>query len=211
MGREIERLGDREICPRAQISHSPNLQSSIFNLHTLLLFLLSFLLTACAGRPGGATPTALPPDVARPVQPAPVFDNSARVFRLTPVPTIAPPAVTSTQLDSEPPSVPTLAAYALLRAWLPERPPTALGIVRGSAALLDAPDGAVIARLPSGATVTVTGRAADGRYLAVYTDVGAAGWVTASGLTLYGEDDLVVVDEPVGAGPIATMVAEAME
>jgi hypothetical protein len=98
-----------------------------------------------------------------------------------------------------------------LRDWLPARPPVALGVVRSGALLLDAPDGAIVERLPAGAAVTITGRSADERYLAAYTAVGVPGWIAAGSLILYGEEALTEVDEPFGPGPVATMVADAME
>ncbi len=174
-------------------------------------FSSSFLLAACAGGPGRGAPTALPPDVVRPQQPTPVFENSARVFRLTPDPTSRPQPAVPSQPALIPTPAPTVAAYAQVRAWLPQRPPTALAIVRGSAALLATPDGELLERLGAGATVTVTGRSADGRHVAVFTAAGVPGWVLTDRLFLYGGDDLVEVEQALGAGPIATMLAEAME
>ena len=45
---------------------------------------------------------------------------------------------------------------------------------------------------------------------AVFTDVGETGWVDAGAVTLFGGDDLLVVEYPIGPGPIATLIAEAM-
>ncbi len=104
-----------------------------------------------------------------------------------------------------------MAAFEQLRNGLPERPPTALAIVRSSAALLAAPDGELLERLGAGATLTVTGRAADDRYVAVFTADGVPGWILTDRLVLFGSDDLVEVEQALGAGPIATMLAEAME
>jgi hypothetical protein len=199
-------------------SRSPRRQQDHGRMHlVLLLSLIVMLLAACGGSRGRGEPTALPPDVVRPAQPTPVFKNSARVFRLTPDPTppsrpIAASGRTSDgAIDAVVAPVPTLAAYAQLRIWLPERPPTALAIVRSSATLLDAPDGAALEQLSAGATVTVTGRAADRRHVAVYTDTGIAGWIQVNRLILYGDEDLVEVEQALGMGPIATMIAEAME
>ncbi len=190
------------VAPSVRTPHSP--------IRIFLLF-LPFLLAACAGGPGRGAPTALPPDVIRPAQPTPIFENSANVFRLTPDPTSRPqPAVPSPPALAPVPA-PTQAAFEQLRNWLPDRPPTALAIVRGSAALLAAPDGQVLERLGAGATVTVTGLAADGRHVAVFTAAGVPGWVLTDRLFLYGGDDLVEVEQALGAGPIATMLAEAME
>lgn len=89
-------------------------------------------------------------------------------------------------------------------------PATALGIVRGGAALLAAPNGAVTQQLPAGATVTLTGKTADGGWLAAYNARGASGWIAASSLVLFGEETLAVVTEARGPGDIATLLATAM-
>jgi hypothetical protein len=89
-------------------------------------------------------------------------------------------------------------------------PPSALGIVTGGAPLWDQPDGTVVATLPAGEIVTVTGLGADGRFVAVYTNAFAVGWVARGSLTLYGAEDLTVVDQALEPGPVATLIAEAM-
>ena len=187
-------------------------QSLLFNLpiFSLVLF-LPLLLAACAGGPRQGEATALPADIVRPAQPTPIFANSALVFRLTPDATPMPTAESPAQLSAGPAPVPTLAAYAQLRAWLPSRPPTAMAIVRNSTPLLDGPAGAVLEQLGAGATVTVTGRAADGRTVAAFTATGVPGWIRADALFLYGADDLIEVDQTLGPGPVATMIAEAMQ
>ena len=89
--------------------------------------------------------------------------------------------------------------------------PSALGIVQGGAVLFEQPNGRALGNLPTGATVTVTGKSADGRYLAVYTEQGNAGWMAAGQVRLFGGDGLVVVPTANGPGPIATLLAEAMQ
>lgn len=181
----------------------------------VLIFSLTILLAAC-GRDRTAEPTALPPDVVRPDQPTPVFDNSARVFRLTPPPTIPANAEYAAAGDGlaslSAPTVPASdsQAHALLRSLLVEQPPTALGIVFGRTALRADPDGEIIETLFTGETVTVTGRSQDGRHLAAFTAASVPGWLASTSVTLYGADDLIVVEQAIGPGPVATMIAEAM-
>ena len=57
----------------------------------------------------------------------------------------------------------------------------------------------------------MTGRSADGQFLAVYNDAAIAGWVPAGQLKLFGGDDLTVVDSAISPGPIATLIADAMQ
>jgi hypothetical protein len=151
----------------------------------------------------------LPPDVARPIQATPVFDNSARVFQLTPPPTIAVHAAQRVLADGRADATSVSAgvdARTLLRAALP----TAMGIVRFRTALQAEPGGATIDTLHAGDTVTVTGRAEDGRHLAVFTDAGLPGWLPQNSVTLYGDDDLTVVSRALGPGPVATLIADAL-
>ena len=192
------------------LSSQPLILSSYYRW--LLPALLALILTACGGG-GAATPTALPPDVVRPNQATPVFDNSARVFRLTPPPTIAVHAAQRVLADANADATPVPAevdARALLRALRPAQPPTAMGIVRFRVVLQAEPGGAAIDTLHAGDTVTVTGRAEDGRHLAVFTDAGLPGWLPQNSVTLYGDDDLTVVSRALGPGPVATMIADAL-
>jgi len=181
----------------------------------IFIFSLALFVSAC-GRDRAAEPTALPPDVARPDQPTPVFDNSARVFRLTPPPTIpANGAYAAAGQGLASFKTPAASASdsqerALLRSVLAGQPPTALGIVRSQTTLRVEPGGEVIERLFAGETVTITGRSPDGRHLAAFTATGAPGWLPSAGVTLYGADDLTVVEQSVGPGPVATRIAEAM-
>jgi hypothetical protein len=180
-------------------------------LPALIFGLLSMMLMACGGGP--ATPTPLPPDVARPVQPTPAYGNSTQFTLATPtVPTAfaisAGATLTQTQLEGES-SLPVSVLRTL--PTLAPQTPSALGIATGGATLLDQPGGQVLLQLPVGEIVTVTGKTADGRYLAVYTNAGDAGWIATRQLALYGADDLMVVEAAAGPGPIATLLAEAMQ
>jgi hypothetical protein len=170
---------------------------------------LVLLLAGCAG--GRPTATPLPPDVARPMQPTPVYAN-ATVFSLA----SPPPAIVATPAAEPLPGFPGdggehVAAATPLASVLWPQPPSALGIVRGGASLLARPGGNALSSLPAGAVVTVTGKTVDGQFVAAYTDDGIAGWISAGQLTLLGADDLVVVEESAGPGPIATLLAEAMQ
>lgn len=192
------------------------------------LFALLFLLAACGGASIGATPTALPAG-ERVIQPTPVFDGATP----TPIssassgnatqPTAAQPvadiqAQLATRLAesraAETPSpIPTNRALAELRsaasASILNRP-TALGIVAGGANLLSAPNGAGIGFLPAGATVTITGRSADGNWYAVYLADSSAGWIGVGQVRVFGDvAELEPVGESIGPAIVATMLAEA--
>ena len=176
---------------------------------------LALFMAAC-GRERAGEPTALPPDVARPQQPTPVFDNSARTFQLTPPPTISVNLTHTdtdeelTQLQSATESTSGGSGQSPFAGLMVAQPPTALGIVVGQTPLRTEPGGVSIETLFAGETVTVTGRSSDGRYLAIFTAAGGAGWVAAPSLTLYGADDLTVVEQAIGPGPVVTIIAEAM-
>jgi len=166
-------------------------------------------LVACGGAP--ATPTPLPA-LVKPEQPAPVYPTGS-AFRLD-HPTVTPQVVV-TQSPPDPNlsvgavATPTAPARPLDLALL-QPPPTALGIVRNGAALLSTPNGSVIERLPAGATLTLTGKSSDGGWLAAYSASGASGWVAANTLVLLGAESLETVTAPIGPGPIATLLTEAM-
>lgn len=157
-----------------------------------------------------ATPTPIPASVVRPEQPAPVYPASTAF-------TLATPVVTLPTVTIMPPEAITSAAEATTVAWPQtvdltalQPPPTGMGILRGGAALLATPNGPAVAQLPGGAVVTLTGKSADGAWVAAYTEEGGSGWLAASQLTLFGADTLTVVTEAVGPGLAATLVAEAM-
>ena len=174
------------------------------------LVLCVLLLAACGG-PGFEPPTAIPADVVVPDQPAPVYADDVARFTVeiteeTPVPStqVEPGQVVSGAAPVAVEPRPTIA--------LPyEQTPSALGIVRGGAVLRRTPDGERIGALPAGTTITITGISADGSAYAVFDHGGAVGWIGASLVTVFGDDDLVVVEVAAGPGPIATLIAEAMQ
>ena len=168
----------------------------------------ALLLSACAG--GVAEPTAIPATIVRPEQPAPLFENDVRAYRMATAaaPLFPPGATTATGAGVRAGASPV----AGVEETLVQRP-SAMGIVRAVSSLYAAPDGAVAegVALIVGATVTVTGRSADGRWLALFTADGIPGWLPANVLQLYGAGDLTTVDSAVGPGPIATLINEAMQ
>ena len=187
--------------------------------NTLILVCLLFLLTACGRRPG--EPTPLPPGT-RQAQPTPDFsvpaqadtaaetaDQVAESLRTrlarqrTQTARTAAPAATA---DASPaPSVlrtyPSLAVFSR---------PTALGILSGGGILYSAPGAGVVANLQLGATLTITGRSADGAWFAAYLADGTAGWVPAPQVRVFGDaNQLEIVQESLGPAVVATLIAEA--
>lgn len=182
------------------------------SLRAIVTVSLAVLVLSACGGAGLATPTAIPADVVRPDQPTPVLSTAMPRFRLEesprePVIVTTPEAQTPDAFDGA--SLEEKRA-ALLASWLMDQPPSALGIAPGGASIVDNPGGRVIASLPAAGTVTVTGRSADGAWLAVFTEGAVGGWVPAGSLILYGADDLTVVDKPFAPAPVATLLAEAM-
>ena len=198
-----------------------------FAIRHSLFPIFFLLLAACGGPPIGATPTALPPG-ERVEQPTPVFEGA----RPTPLPTRsteggqgdssaavdAIQARLATRLAESraadvPTAVPTPRALAALRSAASAsvlNRPTALGIVAGGANLLAAPNGGRIGFLPAGATVTITGRSADGGWYAVYLADSNAGWIGVGQVRLFGDAaELEVVSDSIGPAIVATMLAEA--
>ena len=179
------------------------LRGSSFFVGLVACFALS--MAACGG-PQIAAPTAIPAEITVPDQPAPIYADDATRFTLA---TPAPPVFPDSGVRSEN----SVSAGAMDRPEivLPyEQMPSALGVVRGGAVLRDAPDGRQIGSIPVGGTVTITGKTDEGRAYAVFSHDGLAGWLAASAVTVYGGDDLVVVNSAVGPGPVATLMAEAM-
>ena len=86
-----------------------------------------------------------------------------------------------------------------------------MGIATGGTTVVDEPGGSVLATVPAGSTLTVTGRSADGDFLAVYDDSGIYGWVAAGSLKLFGAEDLTVVEGAISPAPVVTLMAEAMQ
>jgi hypothetical protein len=163
------------------------------------------LLVACGGPP--ETPTPLPPDVARPEQPTPVYGGNSTFNEVVSTPIFATPILTPSTLISD-----TFAPITpgFDRSLLAQVPPSGLGLVLGGTVLLDRPGGTVLEQLPGGTPLTLTGKTADGLWLAVYTNGGVAGWVNAAALARYGEATLLVVEQAFGPGPVATLIADAM-
>ncbi len=88
--------------------------------------------------------------------------------------------------------------------------PTALGIVVGGGALYAVPGGGAVVNMQVGATLTITGRSADGGWYAAYLADGTAGWALASQVRVFGDaGGLEVVQESLGPAAVATMIAEA--
>lgn len=176
--------------------------------HMTAALLAAFVLAACGG-PGAAEPTAIPAGVVRPEQPTPAFSTAEPRFRLEDVTAeprfVATPAPRPTATPGE-----LLSRAELLGAFLMAQPPSAMGIATGGATITsERGGGAVVAAVPAGGTLTVTGRSVDGQWLAVFLEDASAGWVPANALRLFGADDLTVVDEAFSPGPVATLIAEA--
>jgi hypothetical protein len=165
-------------------------------------------LAACGGPP--ASPTAIPANVIRPQQSTPVYAKGQPQYLVSDVtPTVIILPVPAEQTPELPPETPM--GRLPPRRLLMKIPPSALGIAPNGATIFDAPEGKAILSLPAGASLTVTGRSADGKYLAVYTSQAIVGWTPATQLRLFGADDLTVVDEAVSPAPVATLLAEAMQ
>lgn len=77
------------------------------------------------------------------------------------------------------------------------------------AGLHDVPNGALMAWLAAGSTLTAVGRTADSQWLAVQTDSGHHGWATTQSLVIFGIDQLPVVDATAPVTPVNTQVVEA--
>jgi predicted small lipoprotein YifL len=177
----------------------------------LWIALATVLALAGCGQAALATPTAIPADVVRPVQPTPVYTTQVDVFTLA-TPQHTPVLITPTPT----PALDTLSAIrqgpAGWRALLAiEQPPSALGIATAGAVIYDQPGGRVLKQIPPTGVLNVTGISADGRWLSVYDDDAVFGWTPAGQLSLFGADDLTVVDKAVNPGVAATLIAEAME
>ena len=187
----------------------------------LLLLCLLFLLTACGRRPG--QPTPLPagtrvaqntPDFSAPAQAETTTQTADQVAdslrarlaqqRTPTAPTAAPPA----SADANPAPAPSaLSSYPSLAVF---SRPTALGILSAGGLLYSAPGAGVVANLQLGATLTITGRSADGAWFAAYLADGIAGWVPAAQVRVFGDvNELEIVQESLGPAVVATLIAEA--
>ena len=189
--------------------------------NTLILVCLLLLLTACGRRPG--QPTPLPPGT-RQAQPTPDFSVPAQAdtaaetadqvaeslrARLARQRTqTAPTATPAASADANPASTPSaLSAYPSLAVF---SRPTALGILSAGGLLYSAPGGGVVANLQLGATLTITGRSADGAWFAAYLADGIAGWVPVAQVRVFGDVALLeIVQESIGPAAVATLIAEA--
>lgn len=185
---------------------------------------LLLLLAACEGGPGRPTATPLPPG-ERVEQPTPEF--IAPQSAATPTADAQVAAVRSrlaTQVAARQATASPTAVVAAQAAAATPTPtgrfsvspalmrPTALGIVGGAgASLYRTPGGTAIDTLPAGATLTLTGKSADGRWFAAYTDTGTPGWIEANRVNVFGAEVLEVVSEAVGASIVATLIAEASQ
>ncbi len=175
------------------------------------LLALTVLLGACGGAAQG-TPTPIPAEVVRPVQPTPVYPARSDVFTLA-TPSAPPIIITPTP---EPPSAAALSALesgpagwtALLAI---EQPPSAIGIATGGATIYETPGGRVLKSIPATSVLNVTGVSEDGRWLSVYDDAAIFGWTPAGQLLLYGADDLTVVENAVDPAVVATLIADVMQ
>ena len=187
----------------------------------LCLLLLALLLSACGRRPG--EPTPLPPGT--PVaQPTPDFSAPAQPDSATDSATDGGAQALRTRLAeqragetstaaSPPPGAPTATPAVLLDRSLDVfNRPNALGILSGGGFLYAAPGGAVRANLQAGATLTITGRSADGAWFAAYLADGTAGWVPAAQVRVFGDaTELEVVQESLGPAVVATLIAQASQ
>ena len=188
----------------------------------LALVCVLLMVAACGRRPGGE-PTALPPGT-RVAQPTPDFsapgqgdtaatesvDRAAETVRnrLAQRQAQATQAPTPPKSDARPaPTQSTLVANPELSVF---NRPTALGIVVAGGPLYAAPGGGAVVNMQVGATLTITGRSADGGWYAAYLADGTAGWAPASQVRIFGDaGGLEVVQESLGPAVVATMIAEA--
>ena len=182
----------------------------------MLLLCLLFLLTACGRRPG--QPTPLPagtrvaqntPDFSAPAQAESATQTADQVAqslraRLAQQRTQTAPTAPLPSPSPPPPLPfphPSLAVFSR---------PTALGILSGGGQLYSAPGAGVVANLQLGATLTITGRSADGGWFAAYLADGIAGWVPAAQVRVFGDaNELEIVQESLGPAVVATLIAEA--
>ena len=206
--------------PESPLSSIPYpLSPAVSARNTLLLLCLLFLLTACGRRPG--QPTPLPagtrvaqntPDFSAPAQAESATQTADQVAeslraRLAQQRTqTAPTASPAASADANPATTPS-APYPSLAVF---SRPTALGILSAGGLLYTAPGAGVLANLQIGATLTITGRSANGAWFAAYLADGIAGWVPAAQVRVFGDaSELEIVQESLGPAVVATLIAEA--
>ena len=206
--------------PESPLSSIPYpLSPAVSARNTLLLLCLLFLLTACGRRPG--QPTPLPagtrvaqntPDFSAPAQAESATHTADQVAdslraRLAQQRTqTAPTASPAASADANPATTPS-APYPSLAVF---SRPTALGILSAGGLLYSAPGAGVLANLQIGATLTITGRSANGAWFAAYLADGIAGWVPAAQVRVFGDaSELEIVQESLGPAVVATLIAEA--
>ncbi len=194
-----------------------------YPLSTAVLLAL-LLLAACGRRP--TEPTPLPPGT-RVVQPAPDFSAPAQVGSgnqaedqstdqdtaqslATRLARQRTQATATAPADAAPaPTQSLLGVYPSLEVF---SRPNALGILAGGGILYTAPGGAARANLQVGATLTITGRSADGVWFAAYLADGTAGWVPAAQVRVFGDTtELETVQESLGPAVVATLIAQASQ
>jgi hypothetical protein len=100
---------------------------------------------------------------------------------------------------------------AAIKLYIENQTPSATGIAPGGSAIYAERGGRVLASVPVGGVLTVTGKSADGSWYAVYNDAAVYGWTPAGQLRVYGDDDLVVVEEAPDPAPVATLLAQAAQ
>ena len=206
----------------------PLLRLSLPRLSLLCLLLFALLLSACGRRPGEptplppGTPVAQPtPDFSAPARPDSASDGATesaadggvQALRTRLAQQRAGETSTAASPSPAAPTAPTATPALLLDRSLDVfNRPNALGILSGGGFLYAAPGGAVRANLQAGATLTITGRSADGVWFAAYLADGTAGWVPAAQVRVFGDAaELEVVQESLGPAVVATLIAQASQ
>ncbi len=193
------------------------------NRRFLPLVCVLLIVAACGQQSGSGGPTALPAGT-RVAQPTPDFSAPRRGDTATTTVDRVAETIRSRlaqrrgQADLM--DTPTTAAQVRPTQAAPRSradlsvfsQPTALGILSGGSPLYAAPGGGAIVPLRVGATLTITGRSADGGWFAAYLEDGTAGWVPVSQVRVFGDSDaLEIVQESIGPAVVATLIAEASE
>lgn len=172
----------------------------------VVLALLALLLAACGRAPGRGTPTPLPPG-PRQEQPTPEFQGGNAPESGLERPADADNTNGSTNGSDADRAAALKAQLATQIAQTraqqnsdPAQPGlrAALGIVSQSGTgLWNEPGGNRLRELLLGESLTVTGRSADGRWLAGYTDRNEAGWVAVTDVRIFGGSlqELAVVSQ----------------